>query len=70
MDRKTPRFDYIATSGGHSRDAFRTGYTDRVRRLPKVRYWTVTGDRRDHARLDKLCTWPSMSWVDTPPPSA
>ena len=64
MDRKTPRFDYIAP-GKHSRDAFRTGYTDRVRRKPKIKYWTVTGNRRERRELEKLCQWPKLSWKET-----
>ena len=68
MERKTPRFDYIPTSGGHTRDAFRGGYTDRVRRLPKVKYWTATGNRTERRRLTGLCAWPTLSWIDTPPP--
>jgi hypothetical protein len=64
-DRKTPRFDYI-THGKHSRSAFRTGsglHSERVRRLPKYRYWTVTGDRRQRRKLLLAATWPSRSWV-------
>lgn len=68
MDRKTARFDYIAP-GKHSRDAFRNGYTDKVRRKPKVKYWTVTGDRRERRRLEASCLWPKMSWKTDPPPS-
>ncbi len=64
MDRKTPRFDYVVP-GKHSRDAFRNGkrsFTERVRRKPKQRYWTVTGNRRDRSRLNGLCNWPSLDW--------
>lgn len=71
MERKTARFDYV-TPGMHTRDAFRKGerrFTDKVRRKPKVRYWTVTGTRRDRHRLAALCQWPRMSWKDTPPPT-
>lgn len=68
MDRKTPRFDYVAASGGHSRDAFRTGYTERVRRLPKVKYWTVTGTPTDRRALAAVCTWPRLDWKRRPPP--
>lgn len=68
MDRRTPRFDYIPTSGGHTRDAFRTGYTDRVRRLPKVKYWTTTGTPAERRRLAERCKWPSLNWHTTPPP--
>ena len=70
MDRKTPRFDYVVP-GKHSRQAFRNGtpqFSDRVRRKPKVKYWTVTGNRRDRKRLAAACGWPCMSWKETPPP--
>jgi len=68
MERKTPRFDYVSP-GKHSRDAFRNGFTDRVRRRPKVKYWTVTGNRRERKALDASCAWPKMDWRKTPPPS-
>ena len=69
MDRKTPRFDYVPASGGHSRDAFRGGYVARVRRKPKVKYWTVTGNRSQRRHLATACGWPSLSWIDAPPPA-
>ena len=74
MDRKTPRYDYVV-EGKHSRDAFRLGgdsprFARKVRRVPKVKYWTVSGDRRDRARLVALCGWPCLSWSSTPPPPA
>lgn len=57
-DRKTPRFDYTVP-GKHSRDAFRgTAVPVKVRRKPKYRFWTVTGDRREQRLLRSLCTWP------------
>lgn len=71
MERKTARFDYI-TPGMHTRDAFRKGerrFTEKVRRVPKVRYWTVTGNRRDKRRLEAICQWPRMCWKQNPPPS-
>jgi hypothetical protein len=68
MERKTPRFDYIAP-GKHSRDAFRNGFTDRVRRKPKVKYWTVTGNRRERKRLEASCLWPKLNWKTNPPPT-
>lgn len=71
MERKTPRFDYLVP-GKHSRQAFRDGvpqFTDRVRRKPKVKYWTVSGDRRSRHHLAKLCAWPVISWEDYPPPT-
>ena len=70
MERKTARFDYV-TPGMHTRDAFRKGevrFTERVRRKPKVRYWTITGTRRDKKRLLELCRWPDMCWTAQPPP--
>lgn len=67
MDRKTPRFDYVSP-GKHSRDAFRSGFTDRVRRRPKVRYWTVTGNRRERRDLEEKMAWPKMNWKTNPPP--
>lgn len=68
MERKTPRFDYIAP-GKHSRDAFRNGFTDRVRRKPKVKYWTVTGNRRERKALTAACSWPRLDWKISPPPT-
>ena len=72
MDRKTPRFDYVVP-GKHSRDAFRNGdksASQRVRRLPKIKYWTASGDRRQRRELTRRCAWLSLSWKDTPPPAA
>jgi hypothetical protein len=74
MDRKTPRFDYVpedhtestlfgdVTTKRHSRDAFRVGFVEKVRRLPKHRYWRVSGNRRERFHLEKLCRWPSLAW--------
>lgn len=70
MDRKTPRFDYV-TPGKHTRQAFRGGspqFTARIRRLPKVKYWTVTGGRAERRELVKLSAWPRLSWRELPPP--
>jgi len=70
MERKTPRYDYIVP-GKHTREAFRGGaaqYVRRVRRAPKVKYWTVTGDRRQRRDLARLCRWPSLDWHAIPPP--
>lgn len=67
MDRKTPRFDYVA-AGKHSRDAFRNGYTHKVRRKPKVKYWITTGTRRDRKKLEEMCLWPKLDWKQIPPP--
>lgn len=67
MERKTARFDYVVP-GKHSRDAFRNGFSERVRRKPKVKYWTVTGTRRERKRLEQMCLWPRLSWKSDPPP--
>jgi hypothetical protein len=70
MERKTPRYDYIPHDpSAHTREAFRSGYSHRVRRLPKVKYWTVTGNKADRRRLTKLCGWPLLSWQELPPPA-
>jgi len=68
MERKTPRYDYIPNTGGHSRDAFRGGYSHRVRRVPKVKYWITTGTPLQRRALVKQCGWPSLSWREIPPP--
>jgi hypothetical protein len=66
MERKTPRFDYCVP-GKHSRDAFRSGGWERVRRKIKHKYWTTTGDKRERKRLSILCEWPSLDWhLDKP----
>jgi hypothetical protein len=74
MERKTPRYDYIVP-GKHTRDAFRgpdgAQWTERIRREPKVKYWTATGNRRERRDLEKICAWPILSWVSSPhPPEA
>ena len=64
MERKTPRYDYLAP-GKHTRDAFRNGNgakSKKVRRKPKHKYWITTGNRRDRKRLALLCGWPMISW--------
>lgn len=68
MERKTARFDYISP-GKHSRDAFRNGFTKRVRRKPKVKYWTTTGNRRERKKLESECLWPKLDWKIHPPPA-
>lgn len=71
MERKTPRYDYIPPDGLHTRESFRGGeahWTHRVRRKPKAKYWTATGDRRDRHRLTGLCGWPSLDWREFPVP--
>jgi hypothetical protein len=71
MERKTPRFDYIPLDPtAHTREAFRSGYSEKRRRKPKVKYWTVTGDKRQRRDLTRLCGWPSMNWKTDPPPTA
>lgn len=70
MERKTPRYDYIVP-GKHTRQAFRDGvaqFTEKVRRRPKVKYWTVTGNRKDRHKLSIVCGWKNLSWADYPPP--
>lgn len=70
MERKTARLDYLpADPAVHSRDAFRGGYARKVRRRPKIKYWTVTGNRAERRRLVKLCGWPVMDWHTDPPPT-
>jgi hypothetical protein len=64
MERKTPRYDYIAP-GKHTRDAFRNGKgakSKKVRRKPKHKYWTTTGNRKERRELANLCGWPRLSW--------
>lgn len=69
MDRKTPRFDYLpADPTAHTRDAFRKGYVEKRRRVPKVRYWTTTGNRSQRTALAAACRWPSLDWRTLPPP--
>lgn len=69
MERKTPRFDYIPLDPSkHTREAFRTGYAEKRRRVAKVKYWKATGSRSDRRRLEGLCGWPKMCWRESPPP--
>lgn len=69
MDRKTPRYDYIpADPATHSRDAFRNGYVERKRRVAKVKYWKVTGNRTERKALELQCPWPKLDWKTLPPP--
>lgn len=70
MERKTPRFDYIPFDPTkHSREATRSGVAEKVRRFPKVKYWTTTGPTRtERRRLNALCGWPQMDWRVLPPP--
>jgi hypothetical protein len=70
MERKTPRYDYVPLAeGAHSREAFRSGYKTRIRRRPKVKYWTVTGNKREKRALKKLSGWPVLKWSEEPAPS-
>lgn len=71
MDRKTPRFDYLVP-GKHSRDAFRSGdrtNAEKVRRCPKVKYWTATGSKKERRELGRRCLWPKLCWKVLPPPT-
>lgn len=69
MERKTPRYDYLpADPRTHTRDAFRNGYVTKRRRVAKVKYWTVTGNRAERRHLIDLCGWPSYDWHIMPPP--
>jgi hypothetical protein len=67
MERRTARYDYVVP-GKHSRAAYREGYTHREQRRPKIKYWLTTGNRKERHELNKLCAWPSLSWVEYPPP--
>jgi hypothetical protein len=69
MDRKTPRYDYIPHDPRqHTREAFRSGYASRRRRVAKVKYWITSGNRTDRRRLERLCGWPTYDWHAMPPP--
>lgn len=69
MERKTPRYDYLPVDPRtHTRDAFRHGFVARRRRVAKVKYWTVTGNRADRRALARLSGWPSLNWREMPPP--
>lgn len=71
MERKTPRYDYIPHDPSqHTREAFRSGYSDRVRRQPKVKYWTTTGHPAERRRMARLCGWPVYDWRELPPATA
>jgi hypothetical protein len=69
MDRKTPRYDYIPHDPRqHTREAFRTGYAFKRRRVAKVKYWITTGTPSQRRQLAKECGWPSLDWHALPPP--
>lgn len=72
MERKTPRYDYLSPEGLHTRDAFRKGRgaaSVKVRRRPKAKYWTVTGNKSDRRRLKRACQWPILDWMEYPVPT-
>lgn len=70
MERKTPRYDYIPMDESkHTREASRSGVKERVRRKPKVKYWTVTGSKTDKKVLRNLAGWGRMDWEKLPPPT-
>jgi len=69
MERKTPRFDYIPHDPTkHTREAFRSGYAFKRRRVAKVKYWVATGTPAQRRSLIQECGWPSLSWKALPPP--
>lgn len=69
MDRKTPRYDYIPHDPRqHTREAFRSGYAYKRRRVAKVKYWIATGRPAEKRRMAALCGWPSLDWKTLPPP--
>ena len=73
MDRKTPRYDYIPVNGGHSRNATREnggGVALKVRRKPKVKYWTVAGSKTDKKALNSKMKWPILDYSASPPPTS
>ena len=70
MERKTPRYDYIPLDPKqHTREAFRSGYAYKRRRVAKVKYWITTGRPAERRRLVTLCPWPSLNWKTLPPPA-
>lgn len=71
MDRKTPRCDYVPLDPTkHSREASRSGVSHKVRRKPKVKFWTVSGSPAERRRLRRLAGWPTLDWGERPPPTA
>lgn len=69
MDRKTPRYDYIPHDPRqHTREAFRSGYAYKRRRVAKVKYWIATGNHSERRQLNALCGWQSIDWHEFPPP--
>ena len=39
-----------------------------IQRTTKLRYWTVTGNKRQRRNLRRLVKWPSLCWKANPPP--
>jgi hypothetical protein len=68
MERKTPRFDWVVV-GTHSRHTNKNREGVRVRRQPKMKFWTVTGSQREKRALKRLCGWPSYDWRSVQPPA-
>jgi len=69
MDRKTPRYDYIPHDPSqHTREAFRSGYAYKRRRVAKVKYWIATGNKAERRDGIRDCGWPSLDWREFPPP--
>lgn len=69
MERRTPRFDYVPIDPTkHTREAFRSGYAYRVRRVAKVKYWIVTGNHNERRHLEALAGWARLDWKSLPPP--
>lgn len=69
MERRTPRLDYVPIDPSkHPRDAYRSGISHTVRRVPKVKYWIATGNRAERRHLESICGWPSLDWNTLPPP--
>lgn len=69
MERRTARYDYVPLEdGAHSREAFRSGYKERVRRRPKVKYWTATGTPAERREVRARAGWPVLDWREEPPP--
>lgn len=79
MERKSARWDYVKKDQdrlGHSRNAFRgkqkwslENGDYRVQRVPKVKYWIVTGNKTEKKALTQQCGWPRMDWKAEPPPT-
>ena len=59
------RYDY-EIPGKHSRGYIRSGIPssqlNKVPRSRKMRYWTVTGNRRERKELEKIVGWSKLDW--------